>query len=291
MPRRRSGSVAEGIRPAHCLPAADVPTVHGSREHIALAQISLVQKQVEKHQNAAIALSVHAFTASGIVLAMLAAVAAWRLDWQAFFLWLGLALVVDGVDGPMARRFHVESRLPTFSGASLDFVVDYVTYVFLPAFALATGQFAPTSIGLALAGIIVFTSALYFADTRMKMKNNAFRGFPCVWNGVVFLFFVFRPPWEMVAAITVALAVLTFVPVAFVHPVRVARFRPLTLAVTLAWFVFAGLSLAAPGFQPALIAKVGLGLTSVYLATIAALIQLLDHRAPAPAVEVDVEAE
>lgn len=241
----------------------------------------MVQRQVEKHQNAAIALSVHAFTASGIVLAMLAAVAAWRADWQAFFLWLGLALVVDGVDGPMARKFSVESRLPSFSGASLDFVVDYVTYVFLPALAIVTGGFASTTVALGLAGIIVFTSALYFADTRMKMKNNAFRGFPCVWNGVVFLFFVFRPSPEIVAIVTVTLAVLTFVPVAFVHPVRVARWRPLTLAVTLAWFVFAGLSLAAPGLEPVFAVKIGLGLTTLYLTTVAAIFQLLDRRAAA----------
>ena len=237
----------------------------------------MVQKQVEKHQNAAIALSVHAFTASGIVLAMLAAVAAWRADWQVFFLWLGVALVVDGVDGPMARRFSVESRLPSFSGASLDFVVDYVTYVFLPALAIVTGGFAPTTVALALAGVIVFTSALYYADTRMKMKNNAFRGFPCVWNGVVFLFFVFRPPAEVIAVVTVALAILTFVPVAFIHPVRVARWRPFTLAVTLAWFVFAGLSLAAPNLDPVFAVKLGLGLTTAYLTSVAALFQLLDR--------------
>lgn len=236
----------------------------------------MVQKQVEKHQNAAIALSVHAFTASGIVLAMLAAVAAWRMDWQAFFAWLGVALFVDGVDGPIARKCAVERRMPSFSGASLDFVVDYVTYVFLPAFALATGGFASMSVSLVLAGIIVFTSALYFADTRMKMKNNAFRGFPAVWNGVVFFFFVFRPDWLTVSAITILLAVLTFVPVAFIHPVRVERWRPLTLLVTLAWFVFAAMSLIA-ALDPAPYVKIGLALTSTYLGTVAAVQQLLDY--------------
>jgi phosphatidylcholine synthase len=237
----------------------------------------MVQKQVEKHQNAAIALSVHAFTASGIVLAMLAAVAVWRADWQAFFAWLGVALLVDGIDGPIARKFAVERRLPSFSGASLDFVVDYVTYVFLPAFAIATGPLVDsTTVALALAGIIVFTSALYFADTRMKMKNNAFRGFPAVWNGVVFFFFVFRPPWEVVTAITVLLAILTFVPVAFIHPVRVERWRPLTLAVTLMWFVFAALSLLSHGLDPANFVKIGLAVTSAYLGSVAAVQQGLE---------------
>lgn len=229
-----------------------------------------------KRQNALIALAVHAFTASGIMLAMLAAVAAYRLDWQAFFAWLGIALFVDGVDGPIARRFHVERNLPTISGAALDFVVDYVTYVFLPAFALATGGFASAPVALALAGVIVFTSALYFADTRMKMKNNAFRGFPAVWNGVVFLFFVFHPPTLVVVGVTLLLAVATFLPIAFIHPVRVERWRPLTLAVTVGWFVLAGITLAENLAPPA---SVGWGLlaTSLYLALVAGVQQLLDR--------------
>ncbi|MEJ1158252.1 CDP-alcohol phosphatidyltransferase family protein [Prosthecomicrobium sp. N25] len=234
-----------------------------------------IASAVAKRQNVLIALAVHAFTASGIVLAMLAAVAAYRLDWQAFFAWLGIALVVDGIDGPIARKFHVERNLPTISGAALDFVVDYVTYVFLPAFALATGGFASAPVALGLAGVIVFTSALYFADTRMKMKNNAFRGFPAVWNGVVFLFFVFRPDPLVVSAVTIALAVTTFLPIAFVHPVRVERWRPLTLAVTLAWFVFAGIALAEQ-LDPPHSVRTGLLVTTIYLALVAGVQQLLE---------------
>lgn len=236
-----------------------------------MAQLTIVSK----HQNALIALAVHAFTASGIVLAMLAAFAAYSLDWQAFFAWLGIALFVDGVDGPIARRVGVERRLPTFSGEALDYVVDYVTYAFLPAFAIATGGFTSTPIALALAGLIVFTSAMYFGDTRMKMKNNAFRGFPAVWNGVVFTLFVFQPGPAVVIGVILLFSVLTFLPVAFVHPVRVEKWRPLTLAITLAWFVFAGLSLAYALTPPALVSY-GLLATSLYLATVAAIHQLLD---------------
>lgn len=229
----------------------------------------------EKHRSALIALAVHAFTASGVVLAMLAAVAAYGLDWPMFFTWLGLALVVDGVDGPIARRVSVERRLPSFSGAALDFVVDYVTYVFLPAIALATGGFAPPAVALALAGVIAFTSALYFADTRMKMKNNAFRGFPAVWNGVVFLFFVFDASAWVVGVVTLVLAVATFLPIAFVHPVRVVRWRPLTLLMAGAWLAFAATALASR-LEPNDVVRYGLLIASVYLAGVAAAMQVLD---------------
>jgi phosphatidylcholine synthase len=237
-----------------------------------MAQLTIVSK----HQNLLIALAVHAFTASGVVLAMLAAYAAYNLDWTEFFAWLGIALFVDGVDGPIARRFAVERRLPTFSGAALDTVVDYVTYVFLPAFAIATGGFTSTPIALALAGVIVFTSAMYYADTRMKMKNNAFRGFPVVWNGVVFILFVFNPDPAVVITITLGLAILTFLPVAFIHPVRVERWRPLTLAVSLGWFIFAAVALAFELDPPDGI-KYGLMATSIYLATVAAVQQVLER--------------
>jgi phosphatidylcholine synthase len=236
-----------------------------------MAQLTIVSK----HQNALIALAVHAFTASGVVLAMLAAFAAYNLDWTAFFTWLGIALFVDGVDGPIARKFAVERRLPTFSGAALDTVVDYVTYVFLPAFAIATGGFTSTPVALALAGVIVFTSAMYYADTRMKMKNNAFRGFPVVWNGVVFLLFVFKPGPEIVIAVTLLLAVLTFMPVAFIHPVRVEKWRPVTLAVSLAWFALAGIALAFD-LDPPDGVKIALLAASIYLALVGAVQQVLE---------------
>jgi phosphatidylcholine synthase len=246
------------------------PAVRNTGERGSMTDLTLVTR----HQNALIALAVHAFTASGIVFAMLAAYAVYTRDWTAFFSWLGLALIVDGVDGPIARRVSVERRLPTFSGASLDFVVDYVTYVFLPALAVAMGEFTSTPIALALAGAIVFTSAMYYGDTRMKMKNNAFRGFPVVWNGVVFILFVFDPPGLVVIAVTVALSILTFAPIAFIHPVRVEKWRPLTLAVTLLWFVFAVAALVSH-LEPALWVKVGLGLSSAYLSLVAAVQQLL----------------
>lgn len=237
-----------------------------------MAQLTVVSK----HQNALIALAVHAFTASGIVLAMLAAFAAYNLNWTAFFTWLGIALFVDGVDGPIARKVEVERRLPSFSGAALDTVVDYVTYVFLPAFAIAFGGFiTSTTIALFVAGVIVFTSAMYYADTRMKMKNNAFRGFPVVWNAVAFVLFVLRPDDTVVIAVTLVLAVLTFVPIAFVHPVRVEKWRPLTLVVTLGWFLSAGASLAYELAPPDVIVY-ALMVTSIYLSLVGAVQQALD---------------
>ena len=171
------------------------------------------------------AFGVHILTACGAALGLLALFAAVRGDWALMFAWLGGALVVDGIDGAIARRVRVADVLPQWSGDTLDGVVDFITYVLVPAYAIAAGGLLPPSLALAMSLVIVVTSALYFADTRMKTDDYYFRGFPALWNAVAFYLFLVRPaPW-LAAAIVAALVILTFVPIRFVHPFRVARMR------------------------------------------------------------------
>jgi phosphatidylcholine synthase len=198
----------------------------------------------------AAAFGVHLLTALGAALALLALLAAADRRWSLMFVWLGLALIVDTVDGPIARRLHVAQRLPRWAGDVLDLVVDFLTYVFIPAFAIAAGGFLPGDMGVLAGIVIVTTGALYFADRRMKTADNYFRGFPAVWNIVAFYLFLLRPdPWLTGAAIG-ALAVLTFVPVVFVHPFRVVRLRALSaflLAIGLVLVIVAVARDLAPG--------------------------------------------
>src|SRR5581483_8712855 len=135
---------------------------------------------------AGLAFCVHILTASGAALALLALVAAARSDWPAMFLWLGAGLMIDAVDGPLARALDVKERLPRWSGDVLDLVVDFTTYVFVPAYAIAASGLMPGNLGL-LAGVIVAVAgALYFADREMKTAENFFQGFPAVWNLIAF---------------------------------------------------------------------------------------------------------
>jgi phosphatidylcholine synthase len=187
----------------------------------------------------ALGFGVHIFTATGAALGLLALLAASRADWPLMFMLLGVALVVDGVDGALARRLDVAERLPRWSGETLDLVVDFVTYVLVPAYALAVGGLLPQGLAVPLGIAIVITGALYFADRRMKTTDNYFRGFPGVWNVPAFYLFLLRPdPWIAAAAIAL-LAVLTFVPVPFLHPFRVVRLRALNIALLAAWSVLA----------------------------------------------------
>jgi phosphatidylcholine synthase len=197
----------------------------------------------------ALAFFVHILTACGAALALLALIAATRDAWPLMFILLGLALFVDGIDGPLARRFKVAETLPRWSGDVLDLVVDFTTYVFVPAYAIAASRLMPDALAIAAGIAVAITGALYFADRDMKTVDNHFRGFPAVWNLIAFYLLLLRPePW--LAAVTVALfAVLTFVPVRFVHPFRVRRLRWLTVALLALWGVLA-LAAIVQGLHP-----------------------------------------
>jgi phosphatidylcholine synthase len=171
----------------------------------------------------AAAFSVHIFTASGAALALLALQAAVEGRWSVMFAWLALALLIDGVDGALARWLHVRTTVPRWSGDTLDLVVDILTYVLVPAYAIAAAGLLPANLSTPLAALILMTSVIYFADLNMKDRENYFVGFPAVWNIVAFYLFLLRPnPW-VAAGIVVTLSALTFIPLPFVHPLRVQK--------------------------------------------------------------------
>jgi phosphatidylcholine synthase len=193
----------------------------------------------------AAAFSVHIFTALGAGIALIAMLEAVREHWVAMFAWLGVALVIDAVDGPIARRLDVARVQPDWSGDVLDLVVDFVTYVFVPAYAItASGLLLPLSAPLLGVGIAV-SGALYFADRRMKSPDNHFRGFPGLWNVAAFYLFLLHLPPALASLGVIVLIALTFAPFHVVHPIRVARRRWLTLSLIAVWAALAVFTLAS----------------------------------------------
>jgi phosphatidylcholine synthase len=188
------------------------------------------------------AFAVHVFTATGAALGFLALILATGGEWAAMFFTLGLALVVDGLDGPLARAFKVADVLPRWSGDTLDMVVDFITYVFVPAYAIAASGLLPPALAIPAGILVVISGALYFADRNMKTDDNYFRGFPGLWNLAAFYIYLLEPaPWLSLAAVAV-LAGLTFVPIKFLHPLRVRHMRALNVALLAAWAVLAFLA-------------------------------------------------
>ena len=210
------------------------------------------------------ALFVHLFTATGAVIAMLAMLAAVEEKWSLMFVWLVVAFVVDGFDGPLARRFEVTKYAPRFDGVLLDLIIDYLTYVFIPAFALFKSGLMDGWTGWFAIIVITFMSAMYFADSRMKTKDNSFSGFPGCWNMVVLVIFALEPNFWVSLALVSVLAIGMFLPLKFVHPVRTERWRNVTLPMAIAWTFFAGWA-AWFNFVSESWAHWGLIVTSIYL--------------------------
>jgi phosphatidylcholine synthase len=209
------------------------------------------------------AFAVHVFTACGAACALIALIGAVRADWPQMFVWLGIALFIDGVDGTFARRLRVADVLPRWSGEVLDLVVDILNYVFVPAYALAASGLLPRPIAIPLGILIVVTGSLYFADRLMKTSDYYFRGFPALWNVAAFYLFLLRPaPW-LGAVLIAALAALTFVPFHVVHPLRIAHLRALTTGALILWTLLA-IFAVTKNLQPGFWALAGLCLVAIY---------------------------
>ncbi|MDB5636273.1 MAG: phosphatidylcholine synthase [Bradyrhizobium sp.] len=222
----------------------------------------------------AAAFCVHIFTALGAGIALIALLEAVREHWAAMFGWLGVALVVDAIDGPIARRLDVVRVQPNWSGDVLDLVVDFVTYVFVPAYAItASGLLLPLAAPILGVGIAV-SGALYFADRRMKAADNHFRGFPGLWNVAAFYLFLLHWPPALGSLTVVVLIAATFAPFHVVHPVRVMRLRWLTLSLIAVWAVLAVITLASD-FEVGTPVKIGLCAIAAYVVASDAAIRLV----------------
>jgi phosphatidylcholine synthase len=162
----------------------------------------------------------HLYTASGAVLAFLAARAIVDHDYRTAFFWLGVQIFVDATDGLLARALRVHQRLPGFNGAKLDDIVDYLTYVFVPALFVWRAVLVPDSWTLWVSGAMLLSSAYGFNRADAKTDDHLFTGFPSYWNIVVFYLLIARLPATVNAIVLLALAVLVFVPIRYIYPSR-----------------------------------------------------------------------
>ena len=183
----------------------------------------------------AIAWLAHLYTATGAVLAFLATRAVFVDDYRAAFLWLALQVAVDATDGMLARRARVSERLPWFNGAKLDDIIDYLTYVFIPALVVWRASLVPDASMLVVVSAVLLSSAYGFNRTDAKTSDHFFTGFPSYWNIVVFYLLVAGFSGMTNAAILIALAILVFVPIRYIYPSRTVTARALTMILGIAW--------------------------------------------------------
>jgi phosphatidylcholine synthase len=178
---------------------------------------------------------VHLLTATGAAAGLMALIAISHDRWQWAFVWMGVTLAIDSVDGTLARLCGVKQVLPQFDGALLDNMVDYFTYVIVPAYFLYEAGIVPARCGLLTAIAITLASGYQFCQSDAKTEDHCFKGFPSYWNVVVFYVFMLAWPKWLNAIIVLALAIAVFVPVKYPYPSRTPMLRTLTLALTAVW--------------------------------------------------------
>jgi phosphatidylcholine synthase len=180
--------------------------------------------------------AVHLLTAIGVIPALLAFVALIEQDYRMALIWLGISLLVDTLDGPLARRYAVKSYMPNIDGDVLDFVIDYMTYAIIPAlFFYRYGFLEGEVMSIGAAAFMMMTALYCFANKSMKTQDNFFSGFPSGWNFVALYFYLFPPAPALALGLIVFFGILTFIPIKCIHPIRVRHLRPITFPLTVAW--------------------------------------------------------
>ncbi|GIW43066.1 MAG: phosphatidylcholine synthase [Candidatus Binatia bacterium] len=180
--------------------------------------------------------SVHFYTALGAVLGFLSLEAIARDQYALAFFWMAIATLIDSTDGSLARRFRVKQVLPTFDGARLDDIVDYLNYVVVPiVLAYDAGLVPATFWGRAVCAAPLLASGYGFCQVDAKTEDHFFKGFPSYWNVVVFYLYVLATPiwWNVFSLL--AFSILVFVPIRYLYPSRNPVARRTTIALGVLW--------------------------------------------------------
>jgi phosphatidylcholine synthase len=184
-----------------------------------------------------LAWSAHLFTASASLWGLLTLLAITNGEWISAFIWMGVAIVIDSFDGFLARRVRVKEILPEFDGALLDNMLDFLNYVFVPAFFLTQGNLLPQPVGLVGAMLILLASSYQFCQSDAKTEDHYFKGFPSYWNIMVFYLFILNLNGWVNFAVVVILSILVFVPIKYIYPSRTSFYQTLNLAATGMWAI------------------------------------------------------
>ena len=178
---------------------------------------------------------VHLFTTSGVLLSFFALVASIEQNLELVFFYLALALFVDGIDGSLARMVDVKRHTPHINGENLDNIIDYLNYVFVPVFVIYWLDFVPAGLEIISAFIILAVSCYTFANSNIKTSDFYFSGFPALWNIVILYFYILDTDPFLNFFTICLLAIFTFIPIKYLHPFRVKRFRLVSLSVLGIW--------------------------------------------------------
>ena len=188
-----------------------------------------------------LSLLIHLFTGFGIIAGFFSLISVINNDQIKAFLWLGLAFLIDSVDGTLARKFDVKKNLPNIDGKMLDSIIDFFNYVIIPALMIYWFKLVPEEFLILIPSILVFISIFSYANLNVMTNDHFYNGFPAIWNIVVLYFFIFSTSEIANLLILSLLIILKFSPLKCVHPLRVKKFHNISIFFTIIWFLMSAL--------------------------------------------------
>ena len=191
----------------------------------------------KKDINTLLAWSVHLLTCSGLIAGFLALICVFKNDETSAFLFLGLALLIDAVDGTLARKFKVSIFVKNIDGKMLDSVIDFFNYIIIPSVMIYWFKFVPSPFEIIIPSIILIISAISYSNNNLMTSDNFYKGFPCIWNILLFYLYLFDLSQVYNLFLISACILLKFIPMKFIHPLRVNKYRRYSAVFMVLWFI------------------------------------------------------
>ncbi len=183
-----------------------------------------------------IGILVHLLTGFGIIAGYFALIAVMNNNQKEVFLWLGLAFLIDSIDGTLARKFDVKKNLPNIDGKMLDSIIDFFNYVIIPSIMIYWFRYVPDQFAVLIPAILIFISIYSYVNLNILTNDNYYNGFPAIWNVIVLYFYIFGTSQNFNLILLTLLIFLKFSPLKCIHPLRVKKFKNLSIFFAIIWF-------------------------------------------------------
>ena len=180
---------------------------------------------------------IHLLTCSGLVAGFLSLINVFENNQAGAFLWLGVALIIDAIDGSLARKFEVAKNVKNIDGKMLDSVIDFFNYIIIPSIMIYWFDIVPMYFEIVIPLIILVISAISYSNNNLMSSDNFYKGFPCIWN-ILLLYIYFFDFNSMTNLFLISFCIiLKFIPLKYVHPLRVKKYKIQSTIFMALWFI------------------------------------------------------
>lgn len=168
---------------------------------------------------------VHFLTGSGIIFSFLALVSVIEGYKLQTFMFLGVALIIDIIDGTLARRYKIDVIFPNIDGKTLDTIIDYINYILIPCIMLYKFNYLPQNFSLIIPIVILCISLYSYINIKLIDASFSYLGFPSIWNIILLYLEILSFNKWINLLIIIFFVFLKFVPFKVLHPMRFPKLK------------------------------------------------------------------